>query len=149
MVRSTFSNLGSAISIFVEVLGPKCFSSWSSYFRDFSVGSSLLFTMAQQRFCSCSVVLSFPHRSRLRIWIVALHSHSALETALLVVGRVVGDVDRREVVQVPAVGFCAPDRQLRSSVLLVILPLAQDRGMVVVFLCSFLGVFCFPMVFWL
>ena len=62
-------------------------------------------------------------------------------------GRVVGDVDRREVVQVPAVGFCQPDRQLTSSVLLVVLPPAQDRGMVVVFPCSFLGVYCFPMVF--
>ena len=44
-----------------------------------------------------------------------------------------GDVDRREVVQVQAVVFCLPDRHLRSSVLLVILPPAQDRGMVVVF----------------
>ena len=49
-----------------------------------------------------------------------------------------GDADRREVVQVPAVSSCPPDRQLKSSVLLDILPPAQDRGMVVLFPCSFL-----------
>ena len=110
------------------------FSAWSSYF-------------SQQRFCSCSVVLSFPHRSRLRTWIVTLHCESALVTTPLMIGRVVGDVDRRGAVQVPAEGSCTPYRQLRRSVLLVILPPAQDRGMVVVFPCSFLGVYYFPMVF--
>ena len=43
------------------------------------------------------------------------------------------DVDRREAVQVMAAVFCPPDRQQGSSVLLVVLPLAQDRGMVIVF----------------
>ena len=115
-------------------------------FREIIGGSTLLFTKAQQRFC-CSVGLIFPHRSPLRIWIVTLHCDCALVTTPSVMGRVVGDVDRREAVQVPAVGFCPPNRQLRSSVLLVILSPAQDRRMVVVFSCSFLGVSCFPMVF--
>ena len=83
----------------VFLLGPHIF-------RDISVGSTLLFTEAQQLFGSCSVVVSFPHRSRLRIWIVTLHCDGALVTTLLVIVRVVGDVDRREVVQVLAVGFC-------------------------------------------
>ena len=116
-------------------------------FRDRSVGSTLLVTKTHQCFCCCSVVLYFAHRSRLVIWVVAFHCDSVFVTAPLVMGPVVGDVDRRDVVRVLAVSFCPPVRQLRSSVLLVILPLAQDRGMVVVFTCYFLGVYCFPMVF--
>ena len=46
VLRSTFSKLG------------LCFSSWSSYFLDFSVGSTLLFKEAQQRFCSCCPLFS-------------------------------------------------------------------------------------------
>ena len=40
MLRSTSSNFGSAIPIFVDVLGPLCFSSWYSFFRDVCVGST-------------------------------------------------------------------------------------------------------------
>ena len=67
-------------------------------------------------------------------------------TIPLVIWRVVGDVDRRKVVQVTAAVFCPPDRQLGSSVLLVVLPPAQDRRMVVVFPCYFPGVYCCAMV---
>ena len=52
------------------------------------------------------------------------------------IGRVVGDVDRRGAVQVPAEGSCPPYRQLRSSVLLVILSPAQDRHLFVSVLLS-------------
>ena len=35
VLRSTFSNIDSAIPAFVEVLGPMCFSAWSSYLQGF------------------------------------------------------------------------------------------------------------------
>ena len=61
------------------------------------------------------------------IWVVTFHRDGVLVTTPLVKGRVVRDVDRLEVIQVLAVSFCPPVRQLRSSVLLVILSPAQDR----------------------
>ena len=119
VLRSTFSNFGSAVPVFVENSGSNVFFCLVLIFLEKNVGSTLLFTKAQQRFCSCSVVLSFPHRSRLKIWIVTLHCDSALVTTPVVV--------RRVVVQVPAAGFFPPDRQLRSSLLLVIPPPARSR----------------------
>ena len=81
------------------------------------------------------------------IWIVAFHCDGVLVTTPLVIRRCVGDVDRREVIQVFAVSFCPPVRQLRSSVLLVILPPAQDRGIAFfLFPCSSHGFRFFPMI---
>ena len=60
----TFPNSVSGTPVFVWVLGPLCFSAWSLYCREIIVGSTLLFTEAQQYFCGCLVVLSHPHRSR-------------------------------------------------------------------------------------
>ena len=105
VLGSTFSNSDSAIPIFVQVLGPMCFFRLVFIVFGISVGSTLLFTNAQQRFCCYSVVLSFPHWSRSKIWIVTFHRDGALVTTPLVIGRVVGDVDRRELVQVPGSRF--------------------------------------------
>ena len=43
--------------------------------------------------------------SRLKIWIVTFHCFGVLVTTPFIIGRVVVDVDRREVVQVPEAGF--------------------------------------------
>ena len=64
----------------------------------------------------------------------------------LVPGCAVGDVDRREVVQVSAKFFCPSMAFLRFSVLRVILPSVHD-GIVIVLSRSSLGISCFPMVF--
>ena len=114
VLRNTFSNSGLAIPIFVEVMGPLCFSALSSHFSGYKC-STLLFEKAQQRFCCCSAVLSSAHRSGLTIWIVTLQCDRALVTTSVVIRRVVGDVDRREVVQVPATSFLPPIRQLVLS----------------------------------
>ena len=87
------------------------------FFRDINVGTTLLFTKAQQHFCCSSVVLSFTHWSRLKIWIATFHRDGVLITIPLMIRYVVRDVDRCEVVQVHAICLCPPDRQLRSSVL--------------------------------
>ena len=124
--RSAFPKSGSATPTFVGGLGPLYFLSGSKTLREMSVRSTLLFTEFQQYFCGCFVVLSYSHRSRLKIWTVALHCKSALESISpawlsssfayqrdgvfvpvpLVLGCAAGDVDRREAVQVTAVVFC-------------------------------------------
>ena len=91
-----------------------CFSEWSSQFSGYKcwlylalrIGSTtLLLLLGSPLFCT----------SVLKIWIVTLHCDRALATTSVVRRRVVGDVDRREMVQVPAASFFPPIRQLLLS----------------------------------
>ena len=63
----------------------------------------------------------------------------------LVPGCGVGDVDRREIVQVSAIFFRPSVGLLRISILFILLPPDYD-GALIVFPCSSSGVHCFPMV---
>ena len=68
-------------------------------------------------------------------------------TNSLSVKRFMLDVNCGEVVEVFDVSFSPPDRRLRSSVYLVVLPSAQYRGVVAAFLCSSFCVNGFCMVY--
>ena len=107
VLRSTLSNSGLAIPIFVEVLGPMCFSAWSSHFSGYKCwfylalrtgSATVLLLLGSPLFCT----------SVLKIWIVTLHCDRALATTSVVMRRVVGDVDRRGLVQEPATSFFPP-----------------------------------------
>ena len=57
------------------------------------------------------------------------------------------DVNRGDVVEVLDVSFSPPDRHLRSSENIVVLPSAEYQGMVATFLCSSFCVNGFRMIF--
>ena len=77
---------------------------------------------------------------------IAYQRDGALAPVPLVPECGVGDVDRREVVQVSAIFFCPSVGLLRISILFILLP-PDHNGVLVVFPCSSSGVHCFPMVF--
>ena len=83
----------------------------------------------------------------MRIWIVTSHEDHVFVENSLAVKRVVLNVNRGDVVEVLDASFSPPDRHLRSSVYLVVLPSAEYRGMVVTFLCSSFYVHGFCIVF--
>ena len=73
------------------------------------------------------------HWSSLTDLIVAHQPDGALVPVPLVPGCAVGDVDRREVVQVATVVFCPPMNFLSVSILFVILPSEHDGSVGVLF----------------
>ena len=90
--------------------------------------STLFLLKAHQRTYWCLVIFSSPQWSCMRIWIVTSHEDHVFITISLAVRRVVLDVNRGEVVEVLDVSFSPPDRHLRSSVYLVVLPSADYWG---------------------
>ena len=91
---------------------------------------ALFLLKAHQSTCCCFVIFSFPQWSCLRIWVVTSHDDHVFITISLAVRRVMLDVNRGEVVEVLDVSFSPPDRQMRSSENLFVLPSAEYRGMV-------------------
>ena len=85
------------------------------------------------------------NRSSLTIIIIAYQRDGALVPVPLVPGCDVGDVDRRDVVQVSATFFCPSTGLLKISILFVLLPL-DHNGVLIVFPCSSSGIHCFPIV---
>ena len=110
-----------------------CFIEWSLpcslVLRNKRIPSSLFLSKTCGNFRSGFEICSCSHRSSLTIIVVAHQRDGAVVLVPLVPRCGVGDVDRREVVQVSAV-LLPPDHS----------------GVVIVFSCSSWGIHCFPMV---
>ena len=96
------------------------------------------------RVCVVDIVFSRSHRSTLAIIIIACQHDGVFVLVPLVPGCRVGDVGRREVVQVSAKFFWSSMSFLRISALFVLLP-RDHNGVVSRPSCSSSGIHCFPM----
>ena len=108
--------------------------------------SSLLLSKTCENFRSGFKVSSCSDRSSFTIIIVfAYQCDGALVPVPVVPGCGVGDVDRREVVQVSAMFFCPSVGLPRISILFILLP-PDYNGALIVFPCSSSGIHCFQMI---
>ena len=99
---------------------------------------ALFLLKAHQRTCWCFVSFSFPQWFCLVIGIVTSHEDHVFLTISLALRHVMLDVNSGEVVEVLDASLSPPDRHLRSSEYLVVLPSAQYWGMVDGFCMVFL-----------
>ena len=124
----------------------QCFIEWSLPYsfvlRNKGILSSLFLSKTCESSRSGLAIFSRSHRSSLPIIIIGYQRDGVF---VLVQGCGVGDVDRREVVQLSAKFFCPSVSSLRIWTVFVFLP-PDHNGVVTLPSCSSSGIHCFPMV---